>query len=562
MVCAVVSGWPVARAESTRAESTRAIEVPVTLARNIQLGREGRVSVGLPPTHVAFSWSGSESSALRYRLISAGVVSRWRWARESDEMETADRHFSAVFVVDRPDAIEWDVVNGAVDAVTLHEMNTIDGPRHTIEAPAGTPSLASAPDIVTRAEWGADETIKRTSGDCARRFFDVQQLFVHHTAGTNHDPNPSATMRAIYWYHVQGRGWCDIGYNFVIGSDGRIFEARWARSYRPWEVHDSENSKGQGVVGAHVAGFNSGSIGMSLMGNYENVELPTSMRESLVALLAWEADRHGLPARGSHVYRNPDTGATRRLPYIAGHRDAGQTACPGRNVYSDLKKIRTEVAAMVATGKAAALVRLGDVAETVDFGEEAVLGGRLRDQSGAPLAGRTVSLYVRGVGRWWAQKAQAITDTDGRFSFPLELRRTSDVVVTFAGDETAWEDESRLIRVGVRPLVSLAPDGGDPNSDGVYYFDATTRYIKFFGDVEPRHPGGLVRVRVSKLRKDGTYRELVAARRRLDSVGAYRYRFDLPDRRSGTYRAVSRFHRDADHLGASSPRVDFVVSAK
>jgi N-acetylmuramoyl-L-alanine amidase-like protein len=558
MVCAVVSGWPVARAASTRV-----VEVPATLARNIHLGaREGRVSVGLPPTHVAFSWSGPESSALRYRLISAGVVSRWREVRESEEMETADRHFSAVFVVDRPDAIEWEVVRGPVDAVTLHEMNTIDGPRRTIEAPAGAPSLASTPDIVTRAEWGADETIKRTSGDCARRFFDVQQLFVHHTAGTNHDPNPPATMRAIYWYHVRSRGWCDIGYNFVIGSDGRIYEARWARNYKPWEIHDSENSNGQGVVGAHVAGFNSGSIGMSLMGNYENVELPTTMRDSLVELLAWEADRHDLPANESHMYRNPDTGATRRLPYIAGHRDAGQTACPGRNVYSDLKKIRTEVAAMVGTGRTAAQVRLWNAADTVDFGEVTVLGGRLRDQSGASLAGRTVTLYVRGVGRRWAQKAQAITGTDGRFSFTLELRRTSDVIVTFAGDETAWEDDSRPRRIGVRPLVTLVPEGGDTGPDGVYHFDEATRYIKFSGDVRPRHPGDLVRVRVSKLRKDGSYRELVVARRILDSVGAYRYRFALPARSSGTYRAVARFHRDADHLGASSPRVDFVVSAK
>src|SRR3712207_8804536 len=45
-------------------------------------------------------------------------------------------------------------------------------------------------------------SLKRTSGGCVRRFFPVQQLFVHHTAGANFDRNPKATMRAIYWYHV------------------------------------------------------------------------------------------------------------------------------------------------------------------------------------------------------------------------------------------------------------------------------------------------------------------------------------------------------------------------
>lgn len=475
-------------------------------------------------------------------------------------MESANRHYSAVFVVDRPDAIEWDVVKGPVESVTLHEMNTLDGPRRTIEISGRAQEPSSSPDIVTRAEWGADESIKRTAGGCTRRFFDVQQLFVHHTAGSNNDPYPRATMRAIYWYHVRDRGWCDIGYNFVVGSNGSIFEARWARTYRPWEIHDSEDTRARAVVGAHVAGFNSGSVGISLMGNYENAALPEVMRQSLVAMLAWEADRHDLPAQGSHTYRNPDTGATRRLPYIAGHRDAGQTACPGRNVYRNLKKIRAEVAVAMGAGKSSTRLRLSTADDAITFGEEVLLKGSLRDESGAALPGRTVTLFTRGVGRRWKSAGSVLVGSDGRYSSTLDLRRTSVVVASFAGDQAHWEDDSRSVRIGVRPRVSLDPEGGVEGPDGVYQFDAATQSVRLFGDVTPIHPGGLVTVRLSKLRPDGSYRELVAKRRVLDSAGAYRFRFDLPRRRRGTYRAAARFKADEDHLGASSRRVDFVVA--
>jgi hypothetical protein len=558
IVAVALAATPVAPAEGAHT-----IQVPTTLARNVLVGeRGGRVSVGLPPTHVAFSWSGPEASVLRYRVISAGTKSAWRRVRESEDMATTKRHFSAVFVVDRPDAIDWDVVKGPVESVTLHEMNTVDGPRRTINVASAAPTMASTPDIVTRAEWGADESTKRTEGGCTRRFFDVQQLFVHHTAGRNNDPNPPATMRAIYWYHVRERGWCDIGYNFVIGSDGRIFEARWARNYRPWEVHDSENQVGFGVVGAHAEGFNSASIGVSLMGNFENVRLPVEMRAALVELLAWEVDRHDLSADRSHVYRNPETGVSRRLPFIAGHRDVGETACPGRNVYRALKEIRTEVAAAVGTGRAPARVRLRSDEEVVDFGDDALLSGSLRDEIGGPLASRPVTLYARGIGHRWRSAGDAVTDAQGRYSFTFFPRRTSTAVATFAGDDAFWEADSRAIRIGVRPRVTLLAEGGSEGPDGVRYFDAETRLIRFLGDVRPRHPGGVVSVRIVKLRGDGSYRELADARRLLDSAGSYRYRFRLPNRWWGTYRATARFLPDSDHLGARSSRVDFVVSAE
>ncbi len=114
----------------------------------------------------------------------------------------------------------------------MESFNTVDGPKREVVLESAAQSESGAPPIVTRAEWGADETLKRSTGGCKRSFHPLQQIFVHHTAGSNYDYNGAATMRAIYAYHTQSRGWCDLGYNFVIDWSGTIYEGRWAQPLR------------------------------------------------------------------------------------------------------------------------------------------------------------------------------------------------------------------------------------------------------------------------------------------------------------------------------------------
>jgi hypothetical protein len=544
---------------------TRTAFFPRTVARSFDLDRSGRVSPGWVATHIGFSWEGDEGTGVRYRVRRAdGTVSQWRRAAENHDAEHGEHHYSGVLGVGRADLVEWEVVRPpgkSIRDVTLEYMNTVDGPRVETEVPvAQKAASANAPDIVTRAEWGADESIKSTSGSCRRRFFPVQQLFVHHTVGRNFESNPKAAMRAIYHFHTQTRGWCDVGYNFVVGWDGTIYEGRWARAYSPWEVHSSEDRSGRAVAGAHVSGYNSGSVGVSVMGNFSEVQPPPVVRRSLAELLAWEADRHDLKPRGEHTYRNPETGATRRLKYIAGHRDAGYTECPGNFLYAALPSVRKDAAAVMGAGKASSVMSATAEPREVTYGGSSTVSGTLTLQDGSPLPLESIVLYTKEGSGEWLVAATTTTAADGSYSFSVTPQADTRVFVVYDGNDTTWGSQSRQLRIRVAPEVSLVPEGAVADLTGTYHYPAGTTSARLTGTVAPPHPGKRVVVRVWQVAVDGTMTLVARSARRLDDSGAYSYDTALPDTSTGArYRAITWFKSDGDHSSAPSPAVFFTI---
>ncbi len=547
------------------ATPTQVLTFPETLHASARATGPARTTLDFPATHVAFSWAGTEGTGVRFRTLGGpDGRSPWQRAPESHDLETGDRHFSGVLAVARTARIQWEPVSrrGAyfTTPVTMDYLNTLDGPPRTVEVPSVAQAAASTPTIVTRAQWGADESIKSVSGSCTRRFFPVQQLFVHHTAGSNLDTDPMGTMRAIYWYHTVRRGWCDVGYNFVIGPDGTIFEGRWARSYKPWEIHTSETRKGYAVAGAHVASYNSGSVGISMMGNFSQMELPPPARRSLAELLAWEADRHNLNPTGSHTYRNPETGLTRSLPYIAGHRDAGYTECPGNLLYRRLGGVRRDTAAVIGAGKTATSVSLQAEPPSVAYGDSVVLSGALGDETGAPQAGRPVTIYGRDASGVWTVAAEATTGLDGSFVTTVTPETNAHYVAFFGGDVTMWGSQSAVVPINVRPMVTISSEGGipDPLSGGSHY-PAGTERVFLSGAVTPNHPGARVIVAVFESTLGGPTL-LVKKRLRLSAASSYRYGFPVPEpRRAQRFETETRFIPDGDHAWSVSPRIAFTI---
>lgn len=545
----------------------RTISVPETMAATEALGRPPqapqRVMFDFPATHVAFSWTGGEKSGVRFRTIEAdGSKGPWRRATEAHDAERGDQRFSAVIAVDRPAGLIWQAARSAgklMGPVTLDYLNTLDGERYLQKVPALAEAAPRTPNVVTRAQWGADESIKKTGGSCRRTFHRVQQMFVHHTAGANFDRRPKATMRAIYWYHAVRQNWCDIGYNFVIAPDGTIFEGRWARKYGPWEHHDGESRDGRIVTGAHVSGFNSGSVGVSLMGNFSQVQVPPAARRSLAELLAWEADRHNLPPRGSHTYRNPDTGTTRKLPYIAGHRDAGNTDCPGRYLYNALPAIRRDTKAVMGAGKTTTRLNLAPTAPVIGFGDSATFEGALRDDAKVGLAGRAIRSYTKAPGAQWAAGPGTVTGADGSFSLTITPRKNTRLIAVYDGDVSTWGADSNVAVVRVRPEVTLRTEGG-ADVAGVSHFPPGTTSVPLAGGVRPWHVGHHVVIRVFRVNPDGTYSLVSKIPSKLGERSRYRSAFEVPDETGGSFRAITRFPKDADHPTATSPEIFFFVN--
>ncbi|MDX6360724.1 MAG: hypothetical protein QOH37_3778 [Nocardioidaceae bacterium] len=194
-----------------------------------------------------------------------------------------------------------------------------------------TASLAAAvftpqPVIYSRAQWGADESIR---GKSSLHYGDVHAGFVHHTVNANDYTRSEvpALMRSIYAYHVQSRGWSDIGYNYLIDRFGRIWEGRYGGVDRA-------------VVGAHTLGFNDDSFAASAIGNYQITQPSEAMIQAYATLFAWKLSLHGVTASSTHQYVT-----SRYFQAINGHRDAAATLCPGQYLYDRIPDIRQMAAA-------------------------------------------------------------------------------------------------------------------------------------------------------------------------------------------------------------------------
>ncbi|WP_299557920.1 N-acetylmuramoyl-L-alanine amidase [uncultured Mycolicibacterium sp.] len=193
------------------------------------------------------------------------------------------------------------------------------------------------PTIITRAQWGADESMR-----CEQPQYDngVRAGVVHHTAGSNdYAPEDSAgIVRSIYEYHTRTLGWCDIAYNALVDKYGQVFEGRAGGMDKP-------------VEGAHTGGFNRNTWGVAMLGSFD-VEPPTPIQlRNTGRLLGWRLGLDGVDPLGSVVLPSEGGsftvfpfGATPTLPAIFTHRDVGNTECPGDAAYAQMDLIR-EIAA-------------------------------------------------------------------------------------------------------------------------------------------------------------------------------------------------------------------------
>lgn len=213
----------------------------------------------------------------------------------------------------------------------------ISPPRAPVDVQFPPPAAATvpgqAPQIITRAQWGANESMK-----CGDPIYDrgIRAAVVHHTAGSNdYTPQDSAAIvRSIYEYHARTLGWCDIAYNAMVDRYGQVFEGR-------------AGGMSRAVQGAHTGGFNSDTWGVAMLGDF-NAEPPTPIQlRTTGRLLGWRLALDRVDPRGTVALTSAGgsftlfpRGATPTLPTIYTHRDVGNTDCPGDAAYAQMDLLR------------------------------------------------------------------------------------------------------------------------------------------------------------------------------------------------------------------------------
>ena len=167
---------------------------------------------------------------------------------------------------------------------------TTSGARSTRRLRVRSPA-PRRPAIVTRSAWRASESIRRGAPRYASA---LRFAVVHHSAGSNSytKAQSPAVVRAIQLYHVRGNGWDDVGYNFLVDRYGQVFEGRFGGIER-------------NVIGAHAQGFNTGSVGVALLGNYDSIALSAAgaQRARAVARLAPRRRPRRPAHRAQHALR-------------------------------------------------------------------------------------------------------------------------------------------------------------------------------------------------------------------------------------------------------------------
>ncbi len=171
--------------------------------------------------------------------------------------------------------------------------------------PSPTPTLT----IVRRDQWGVrppdheaanefgfattaiDKTWYVYPNDLADEYSTVA---IHHSAALL---STNETMKSVQDLHMDSNHWADVGYHYVIDKNGILYEGR--------DIH---------VRGSSVAGYNTGTIGVCVMGNFEQdfpLEIQLTILQQVVNWLA----------------------ATYTLTHLAAHGEFNkESVCPGKNM--------------------------------------------------------------------------------------------------------------------------------------------------------------------------------------------------------------------------------------
>ncbi|XP_020296957.1 peptidoglycan-recognition protein SC2-like [Pseudomyrmex gracilis] len=160
-----------------------------------------------------------------------------------------------------------------------------------------------SPNIISRAQWGARAP---KSSVPSLKLIPAPFVIIHHSTGSSCQTRAACVskVKSFQNYHMDNRQWADIGYNFLVGEDGNVYEGR-----------------GWNKKGAHSVPYNSKSIGICIIGDYSNRTPNQAAIQAVQNLIAYGVSTNKI--KNNYV--------------LYGHRQTWQTACPGNTLYETIK---------------------------------------------------------------------------------------------------------------------------------------------------------------------------------------------------------------------------------
>lgn len=391
-------------------------DAPVFIAEEAELARRfAPDAAGLgwvtPPIDVhpgsdrlgyRFDAAGTRGSEVRTSTDRGRTWSAWQDATLTFEEEIARNahadlppgttHGQIRFRVAGPEAVTF----LAVESFRLHPELRAE----TAEPGVMLQPLVVDSGVVKRAEWGA-RAVSCSGSHTPNR------MTVHHTdTPTNDSLTVPARVRQIQSFHIDTRQWCDIGYHFLAGQDGKIYQGRV-----------------ESLIGAHVTSNNTGNMGISFIGAYSAAGPSEAMMKEAARIMKVASQEYAIALNTANV---------------KGHRDyGGGTECPGDALYGRLPEL-------IELAKNGGQPAVGTVRGYVFWGTD--FSNDLNDPA-RRLAGATVQL---------SSGASVKTLSDGSYAFSNLAPATYQITVSASG--FASKTVTRQVTSGATTWASVMLD--------------------------------------------------------------------------------------------------------
>lgn len=277
-----------------------------------------------PFISLAFKYNSGAETALKYRYKQDNRWSEWMTVKEDSHHNHNSKAISQLYFL--PANTNSIQINANEYIIQADDEMHVFYPKHSqsnTTVVRGEQNVAGCPcpqpSFKGRDQWCQ---IDDCPIDNTPVITEVSHLIVHHSATSNTSNDWPAVVHSFWSYHVNTNGWDDIGYNWLIDPNGVIYEGR------------ADNFQG-----AHFCGMNPNTMGICVIGNFEDEEPSEKAMKSLKRLFAWKSCKEDIDPSGISYHPPSDE----EIYVVSGHRDGCQTACPGEFLYDLLPELRTNI---------------------------------------------------------------------------------------------------------------------------------------------------------------------------------------------------------------------------